>query len=412
MAKATKASDKAQICRRTVAALQKMYGKSLPRLDLTVLETFLFAICLEDNSWQDAQQAQARLLGAYFDLNEIRVSSVSELEQSLLPLRGADWKGLQIRAILRHVFETTYSFDFEKFRRLTQEAAVKVLKKIPELTPFVRDFALQHLLDSHLVALDTSMLNAARWLGLVPASHDLSAAAESLKAVVRKSDVNELCCLLRALATDVRFRDRLAETPERELEMHEALERLSELQMPPKRRPVRRSGDRPEVDAVPAGADSAARKSKTAVVDEDSAPRRSKSAVVPGPERTVAEKGQTVPAGSRKTTTTPAGKPSAAAPEAAQPKTAARTAAKGKARPAPAPGEKASGSAAVQPEIGADNHGSGARSGSRTAGKPGKSAREHSTARGVTPKRIQSSGVVPEKRGNSKPGGSKAPRGK
>ena len=85
--KATKASDKSMICKKVVTALQKIYGKSLPKLDQPALETIMFAICLEDNSWADAEAAYKRLLEEYFDLNEIRVTSVSELEQTLQPLR-------------------------------------------------------------------------------------------------------------------------------------------------------------------------------------------------------------------------------------------------------------------------------------------------------------------------------------
>lgn len=398
-AKATKASDKAQICRRTVAALQKIYGKSLPRLDLTVVETFLFAICLEDNSWQDALQAQPRLLGAYFDLNEIRVSSVSELEQTLLPLRGADWKGLQIRAILRHVFETTYSFDFEKFRRLTQEGAVKVLRKMPELTPFVRDFVVQHLLDSHVIALDASMLNAARWLGLVPGSLDHSAAAESLKVGVRKSDVNEFCYLLRAVATDVKFRERLAETPERELEMHEAPERLRELQLPPKRRPARRSADQPENEAAPAGA-------------ATSAPAAKKEAVAKS-EHVAGENGRAGSTGTRKNVTAPEGKASASAAAAQPKKSVARSSPTTAEAPETVrPREKKSGHAAPQPENSAGSHSNKTGSGASAAEKSEKAARRQSEARENDSSRVQASGSVPEKRNSSKSEDRKAPRRK
>ena len=174
--KVTKASDKAQICKKLVSGLQKLYGKSLPRLDMPVLETFIFAICLEDNGWEAADTAFKKLIASYFDLNEIRVTSVLELEEVLHPLRDADWKGLRIRSILRHVFESTYTLEFEKYRRLTQEVAVKTLKKIPDISPFVRDFSLQHILGSHIVCLDASMLKACQWLGVVPVDMDATSA--------------------------------------------------------------------------------------------------------------------------------------------------------------------------------------------------------------------------------------------
>lgn len=233
--KVTKASDKAQICKKLVSGLHKLYGKSLPRLDMPVLETFIFAICLEDNGWDAADAAYKKLIGSYFDLNEIRVTSVLELEEVLHPLRDADWKGLRIRSILRYVFESTYTFEFEKYRRLTQEVAVKTLKKVPDISPFVRDFSLQHILGSHIVCLDASMLKACQWLGIVPVGMDATAAGEHLKPGLKKSDVAEFCYLIRSLATDPKYIPRFDDMPEEPLDMEQASSRLLELQSPPKK---------------------------------------------------------------------------------------------------------------------------------------------------------------------------------
>lgn len=243
-AKATKAADKSQVCRKLVQALQKLYGKSVPVIEQPVLETMLFGVCLEDNRWDQAETSLKSLIGSYFDLNEIRVSSISELAAALAPLKDAEWKGLRIRAILRFVFESTYTYDFEKLRRQTQEQAVKTLKKVRELSPFVRDFILQEILGSHIVCLDSSMFKAARWLGLVPLSMDQTEAAEFLKGGLRKSEVSEFCHLLRCLSTDPQYSARLSEQPDAEFTMDDVLDRLTELQNPKKKAP------RPVVEPV------------------------------------------------------------------------------------------------------------------------------------------------------------------
>jgi endonuclease-3 len=238
-AKATKAADKSQICRKLVTALQKLYGKSVPKIELSVVETMLFAACLEDNPWAPAEAGLKKVLTSYFDLNEVRVSSVSELEQSLAPLKDADWKGLRIRSILRFVFETTYSYDYEKLRRQTLEQAVKTLKKVNDITPFIRDFILHEILGSHIICLDTSMLTAARWLGLVPAKADLHDASEFLKGGIKKSEVSEFCHLLRSLATDPKYASRFLDPPDTELSMDDVMDRFVELQSPPKKKPAK-----------------------------------------------------------------------------------------------------------------------------------------------------------------------------
>ena len=270
-AKATKAADKSQICRKLVTALQKLYGKSVPKIELSVVETMLFAACLEDNPWAPAEAGLKKVLTSYFDLNEVRVSSVSELEQSLAPLKDADWKGLRIRSILRFVFETTYSYDYEKLRRQTLEQAVKTLKKVNDITPFIRDFILHEILGSHIICLDTSMLTAARWLGLVPAKADLHDASEFLKGGIKKSEVSEFCHLLRCLATDPKYAPRFLDPPDTELSMDDVMDRFAELQSPPKKKPAKPSPP-PEPPKIEKAAPT---KKAVASVPEKAAPSKS-----------------------------------------------------------------------------------------------------------------------------------------
>ena len=277
-AKATKAADKSQVCRKLVTALHKLYGKSVPKIDLSVVETMLFAACLEDNPWAPAETNLKKILSSYFDLNEVRVSSVSELEKSLAPLKDSDWKGLRIRSILRHVFETTYSYDYEKLRRQTQEQAVKTLKKVNDITPFIRDFILHEILGSHVICLDTSMLTAATWLGLVPAKSDIDEAAEYLKGGLKKSEVSEFCHLLRCLATDPKYIPRFADPPDSELSMDDVMDRFAELQAPPKKKPSKTVAP---VETHPPEKTASAKKPPVAVVAEKAAPAKHSSPARP-----------------------------------------------------------------------------------------------------------------------------------
>ncbi|MCR9201508.1 MAG: hypothetical protein NXI04_22935 [Planctomycetaceae bacterium] len=237
-AASTKASDKATACKKLTTILQKEYGKSLPKFKEPVLETMLFAVCLEDNPWDSAVSSFETLLKSYYDLNEIRVSSVSELERTLSDLKNADWKGLRIRSILRFVFESTYSFEYEKLGKLTVESAQKRLKKIEYLSPFVVNFTLQQVLGSHVVTLDTGMHRAVIHLGLVPADSSIEEATEFLKSGVKKSESFAFTCLLRKFATDPKFADRITDEYEEEGEFDvlKVEQRLAVLKAPKKRK--------------------------------------------------------------------------------------------------------------------------------------------------------------------------------
>lgn len=352
-AKATKAADKSQVCRKLVTALQKLYGKSVPKIDLSVVETMLFAACLEDNPWMQAETSLKKVLSSYFDLNEIRVSSVTELEQTLAPLKDADWKGLRIRSILRFVFETTYSYDYEKLRRQTLEQAVKTLKKVNDITPFIRDFILHEILGSHLICLDTSMLTAARWLGLVPFKSDVNDASEFLKGGIKKSEVSEFCHLLRCLATDPKFVPRFADAPEQELSMDDALDRLAELQLPPKKKAPKpapapepakpeklQSGKKPAVPLVPekpVPSKSAAVPAKSTPVNKVSTPSSKpvSKAAMPTPTKTAAPKSPAKHTGSKTAPKATGKSVSGATSKAETAKHSTRKSTSGSAKPTP-----------------------------------------------------------------------------
>lgn len=232
-----KASDKVQACKKLTSILQKQYGKSVPKLKHPVLETMLFAVCLEDNSWEKAEAGFDKLLRSYFDLNEIRVSSVGEIESTLSDLKNADWKGLRIRSILRFVFESTYTFDFEKLGRLTLESAQKRLKKIDYLSPFVGNFTLQQILGSHVVCLDHICHRTAIHLGIVPPDSSIEEATEFLKSGVKKADAFAFTCLLRNMATDPKFESRIEDDfEEEEFDVLKVEERLAVLNAPRKRK--------------------------------------------------------------------------------------------------------------------------------------------------------------------------------
>ena len=70
------------------------------------------------------------------------------------------------------------------------------------LTPFVLNHTLQVVLGSHLVPADEKILNASKWLGLLPEEESIETASDTLKSTVRKTDAPLFSHLLRCLATD------------------------------------------------------------------------------------------------------------------------------------------------------------------------------------------------------------------
>ncbi len=201
-----KLADKQEIYKKLLAGLKKRYSPVPKPPDLPVLETMLFAVCLENATMKEADAAYKRMLAAFHDLNEIRVSSIDELEVVFQGMSDADWRASRIRGILGYVFEANYSFEYEGLKRKTLELATKQLSKIKELTPFIRDYTLHAALGAHLIPLDSAQFAVLEFLDLQAESGTLEHTAEAMRPLVRKAEGSEFSGLLREFSLDAKFR--------------------------------------------------------------------------------------------------------------------------------------------------------------------------------------------------------------
>ncbi len=228
-----KASDKQAVSKKLIALLKKHYKKSAPKQSLPVLETMLFGACLENTSYDDAENSYAKLFSLFHDLNEVRVSSISEISVAFVESSEPEIRAHYVRSALQFVFEKNYAFDFDVLRKKTFDQANKQLAKIKQLSPFIRAYTLQCTLGSHIVPVDDYMFHAAIWLGFIPPNTTIAKANEELKSTVRKADVVQFCHLLRCLTNDPKVRPAFApgqfEAPEEGFDLLTAADRLAEL---------------------------------------------------------------------------------------------------------------------------------------------------------------------------------------
>lgn len=196
-----KASDRSKVCQQIVTVLKKEYGSRLPSHDFDVLDTLLFSICLENSNRSDAEIALQRLKDNFFDYNELRVSSITEIQNAFIGMSEPEWRAMRVRDVLQYVFENGYSFEAEDLRKKTMDAAEKQLKKIKSLTPFNISHTLLFSLGSHVVPIDEGILSIGKWLGLLEPGTKVKAASEQLKGAVRKADVPLFYYLVSNLAS-------------------------------------------------------------------------------------------------------------------------------------------------------------------------------------------------------------------
>ncbi|MCA9113896.1 MAG: hypothetical protein KDA79_02335 [Planctomycetaceae bacterium] len=201
----TKAADRQNICKKLVPILRKQYGSKVPENGLPVMESLLLAVCMEDTPCDIGQERYERLLNDFHDLNEVRVSTPTDLARVFPEDPLAEMRAMQIRNILQYVFEENFSFDLEDIRRKTLDQATRQLNRIPELSSFIRLTVLQHPLGNHLIPVDESARRALIWLGLADADTTHDDASALLKSAIRKADGLLFCFLLHSLATDPRY---------------------------------------------------------------------------------------------------------------------------------------------------------------------------------------------------------------
>lgn len=200
-----KASDRATLLKKLFPIIKKHFKVHVPKGGKPVLETMLYAICLEDSNVEAADQSFKRLLTDFPDLNEVRVSTVGEIERAFVGQTSSEWRAYRVISALKFVFDKNYAFEFESLRKKTLDLATKQLAKIKELSPFVRDFTLHEVTGAHMIPLDTATARLLVWLGLVPPSQTPEQMSETLKGAVRKAEVEGFVYTLRALAVDPRL---------------------------------------------------------------------------------------------------------------------------------------------------------------------------------------------------------------
>src|SRR5262249_60688074 len=101
-------TNKQRLLTQIFTTLKKRYDLSDPEAR-SVLEQFLYAICREGASREQADRAFRNLKDHFFDWNEIRVSSAREVEEALGKIPDAESRANRLVSFLQEVFETTFS---------------------------------------------------------------------------------------------------------------------------------------------------------------------------------------------------------------------------------------------------------------------------------------------------------------
>ena len=178
------------------------YEPVAPDPQRTVLEQLLFAACLEDAKYDDAEQAFAALGHNFFDWNEVRVTTVRELAEEMSCLPSPPMAADRVKQILQAVFETRYAFDLEELRKENLGPATDQLRKTKGSSPFTVSYVVQAALGGHSVPIDASAMKVMQVLDLVKEKDVAAGNVPGMERAIAKNKGVEFGALLHQFAVE------------------------------------------------------------------------------------------------------------------------------------------------------------------------------------------------------------------
>jgi endonuclease-3 len=168
---------------------------------LSVLEAVIYGICHEDTTREQANQALSRFKDQFFDWNEVRVSPIAEVQETLADIPDPQRRAERIRRFLRQLFSKTYGFSLEPLTKKPLKEALKVLHGYEAFSSdYVTATVIQQALGGHAIPIDSSTRRALERLGI--ADSNLASLRSTLERAIPKNRGVEFLELLEELAHD------------------------------------------------------------------------------------------------------------------------------------------------------------------------------------------------------------------
>src|SRR5579871_3002328 len=137
-----------------------------------VLQQFIYGLCRENATREQADEAYRFLCERFFDWNEIRVSSLRELEEAFAGMCDAEMRAQRLIAFLQEVFEIHFAFDLDKLQKEGVKQAAKKLARYQAANDYIVSWVMQRSLGGHAIPVDAPTLRCARRLGLLEGEPD------------------------------------------------------------------------------------------------------------------------------------------------------------------------------------------------------------------------------------------------
>ena len=194
------ASNRANLISKLHTALKKLYKPLPAQPTRPLLEHVLYASLLEDAPADLADEGMAKCEQEFFDWNEVRVTTVTELSQVLENLPDPQKAARRLKSNLQAIFEEFYTFDLDHLKKENLGKAVAKFEKMPGMTPFVLNYTVQHGLGGHAIPVDYAAMVLMLATEIASQAEAMSGKVPGLERAIPKSKGIEFAGLLHQAA--------------------------------------------------------------------------------------------------------------------------------------------------------------------------------------------------------------------
>ncbi len=194
------ASNRAGAIAKLHSALKKHYTAEPAQPTRPLLEHILYASLLEDCPADLADEGLAKCEQEFFDWNEVRVTTATELSQVLSRLPDPLKAATRLKSNLQSIFEEFYSFDLDHLKKENLGKAVAKFETMPGMTPFVLNYTVQHGLGGHAIPIDFAAMAMMLVTGIASQTEAVSGRVPGLERAIPKSKAIEFASLLHQAA--------------------------------------------------------------------------------------------------------------------------------------------------------------------------------------------------------------------
>ncbi len=197
------AKNRAGLITKLQTALKKHFKPAAPSPGRPLLEHILYAALLEDAPVDLADEGFAKCEQEFFDWNEVRVTSVTELAEVFSNFPAPAATALRLKRCLQSVFEAFYSFEIDHFKKENLGKAVAKFETMNGFSPFVMAYLVQHGLGGHAIPVNSNAISIMHKAGIVSDSEARSGKVPGLERAIPKNKAIEFASTLHQAAVAI-----------------------------------------------------------------------------------------------------------------------------------------------------------------------------------------------------------------